>query len=138
MLNRHRFFGKAAGLLLALALTGLVGCVPASKLGVAEKQRVDQMAEDIQRLKRELHEAKAPAPAPDYDARFGERLAELGLRVENLDQQVTGLDGKVEELDHAIKNLPKPAPAASKPARMPATRIQAISCSPAARWAGVR
>ena len=71
---------KRAAIVLALALplAAATGCVPASQQSIAEKQRIDQMAEDIQRLKRELHDVKTPAPGPVSGTQQGERLAERG------------------------------------------------------------
>ncbi len=105
--------GKCAAIVAALALSGLMGCVPATRQSIAQTQRIDQMAEDIQRLKREVHEARAPAPSSASDARLGERLAELGARVERLDHEGKGLSGKLEEFDYALKNLSRTDSAAA-------------------------
>jgi tol-pal system protein YbgF len=113
---------KFAGLILVMLLSTVVGCVPATRESVAQTKRIDQMAEDIQRLKRELHDAKTPAPSAQLDPKTGERLAELGAHVERLDQEVKGYGGKIEELDYALKNQ---APATPTSTQSP--KVQALS-----------
>jgi tol-pal system protein YbgF len=114
---------KVAGFILVFLLTALVGCVPATRESVAQAKRIDQMAEDIQRLKRELHDTKTPAPAAQLDPKIGERMAELGAHVERLDQEVKGIGGKIEEVEYALNNQASAATAT----KSPSPKVQALS-----------
>jgi len=90
---------------LALAAFALPGCLPHSQY-MEQQSRLDELRDDVQRLKRsvdEINAAQAARPAPDET--IGPRLAQLGERVEQMDRDVQALKGKSEELDRTVTNL---------------------------------
>lgn len=91
----------AAAVFAALTLSG---CLETSQY-VEQKTRMDQLQDEVMRLKRSMDDmtaAQAARPAPDETV--GPRLAQLGERTEQMDRDLQAVKGKQEEIDHAVSD----------------------------------
>ena len=91
---RKALHGAAIGFTMVAALS-LCSCVATNTAVVEQDSRLDQIEEDVQRLKRFADMSQGdPASKPGVDNAALERLAELAQRVEQMETSIQELSGQ--------------------------------------------
>ncbi len=94
---------------MVLAITAFIlpGCVTMDSqvAGGSSGGRIDQMQEDLQKLKRTVDEHVGKR---DVELELSERVAQLGARVDQFERDIQLLKGKSEELERTQKTLKVP------------------------------
>lgn len=103
---------RAAIAVTAIAALSLCSCVATNTAVVQQDSRLDQLEEDVQRLKRFADLSQAdPAAKPGADSSTFERLAELAQRVDQMEASLQQLSGNVEDMERTSRKAAQDKPA---------------------------
>ena len=96
------FRSRVAIVCMTVAALSLCSCVATNTTVMEQDTRIDQLEEEVQRLKRFVDLAKTdPVARPGADSAQFERLAELAQRVEGIETSLQQLSGSVEDLERS-------------------------------------